>query len=47
MLHSQEEFEADTDELINKISVTFHDELKVLADKYGNIGVYLRCGKER
>jgi hypothetical protein len=39
---TQDGFNKDTDELLNKICVTFHDELKVLADKYGTITVLLK-----
>lgn len=39
---SKEEFNKDTDELLNKICVTFHDELKYLADKYGSVEVLIK-----
>lgn len=37
----KEEFDKDTDELLNQICDTFHDELKVIANKYGAIKVSL------
>ena len=42
MMLTEEDFNNDTDELINKICVTFHDELKEIADKYGCVGVYIK-----
>ena len=39
-------FNKDTDELLNKICVTFHDELKVLTEKYGTITVSLKTPED-
>lgn len=36
-LKRQTEFDIETNQLINQICDTFHDELKKLADKYGII----------
>ena len=38
----KKQFEAETDDLLNKICDTFHDELKLIADKYGIITVSIK-----
>lgn len=38
----KKQFEAETDDLLNKICDTFHDELKLIADKYGAITVSIK-----
>ena len=42
----KEEFEAETDDLLNRICDTFHDELKLIADKYGAITVSIKTSDE-
>jgi hypothetical protein len=37
----EKQFDADTDELLNKICDTFHDELKSVAEKWGSIIISL------
>ena len=42
----KKQFEAETDDLLNKICDTFHDELKLIANKYGIITVSIKTSDE-
>jgi len=46
ILELKKEFEAETDDLLNKICDTYHDELKLIADKYGVITVSIKIADD-